>query len=465
MAGGDDGSRVVAAESAGVWAPGIRSLTIGLLLTVSSTAFEALAVATVLPATVNDIGGLGLYGWAFSGFMLTNLFSITVSGRLIDRSGPATPFIAGSLLFGSGLVIAGLAGSMLMVVVGRAAQGLGAGAISSVAYVAVGRGYPAASKARMLAMLSSAWVIPGLIGPALAGAVADHIGWRWVFLGLAPLMAAAASLVVPALRGLANSPSTETSRAGVSSALTLALATGAVLYGLDAASSLLMLTLVGGGLALGVPALRALTPPGTLEARPGLPAAIAAMALLSFSFFGAEAFLPLALTTVRGQSTTMAGIVLTAATLAWTAGAWTQARLDASWTRRGLAVLGLLLTFTGVAGTSLSLLPSVPIALASVTWAIAGMGIGIAYSTITLVVLESAPAGNEGSASAAMQLGNVLGVALGTGLGGAILNMAPSSNGTQVIGIALVDISAVIAAGLGAVAASRLPARRSGSST
>jgi len=430
---------------------------LGLLLTVSGTAFEALAVATVLPATVREIGGLDLYGWAFSGFMLTNLFSIPLAGRLIDRRGPARPFIAGGLLFAAGLIVAGLAPSMLVVVIGRGAQGLGAGAISSAAYVAVARGYPPALQARMLAMLSSAWVVPGLIGPALAGTIADGLGWRWVFLGLAPLVAGAVSLAVPALRRVSQ-PSVAPDRgAAVRPALALAAGAAALLYGVGAGSTVIGIAGVASGLGVAVPAIRMLAPHGTLRARPGLPAAIATMALLSFAFFGAEAFLPLALTTVRGQSTTLAGMVLTAATLAWTLGAWIQARLDAPRSRRKLAMVGLALTFAGVAGTSAVLVPTVPVVLAALTWGVSGLGIGIAYSTITLVVLGSAPAGGEGAASSAMQLANVLGVAIGTGLGGATLWLA-STHGAPTLGIACVDAGAVLAAALGVVTARRLPA-------
>src|SRR4029077_14247449 len=85
-----------------------------------------------------------------------------------------------------GLVVAGSAAHMPIVVVGRIVQGFGAGAISAVSYAAIAAAYPDEAKPRMLALLSSAWVVPGLIGPALAGAIADHLGWRFVFLGLAP---------------------------------------------------------------------------------------------------------------------------------------------------------------------------------------------------------------------------------------------------------------------------------------
>ena len=93
---------------------------------------------------------------------------------------------------------------MQVLVAARALQGLGAGVIGSIAYVAIARGYPDALKPQMLAIVSSASVIPGLIGPAISGAVADYAGWRWVFLGLAPLPVFAGLLTLPALRRLGS---------------------------------------------------------------------------------------------------------------------------------------------------------------------------------------------------------------------------------------------------------------------
>ena len=185
-----------------VWDRQHRALTIGLAMTVAFTAFEALAVATVLPATVKEIAGLALYGWTFSGFMLANLVGIVAAGGAADARGPAFPFMVGVALFVAGLVIAGLAPTMPVLVAGRIVQGLGAGGISAVSYAAIAAGYDDAAKPRMLALLSSAWVVPGLIGPALAGLIADHFGWRLVFLGLAPPTVLAATIATPPLRRL-----------------------------------------------------------------------------------------------------------------------------------------------------------------------------------------------------------------------------------------------------------------------
>ena len=165
-----------------------RGLTACLVLNVTFVAFEALAIATIMPLVAEDLGGIALYGWVFSAFLLSDLVGIVVAGEIADRFGPAVPFGAGLALFAVGLLIGGLAPSMPVLVAARAIQGFGAGAIPAVAYVVIGRTYPDALRPRMFAILSTAWVIPGLAGPALAALVADHIGWRSVFLGLLPLV-------------------------------------------------------------------------------------------------------------------------------------------------------------------------------------------------------------------------------------------------------------------------------------
>src|SRR5258708_11557762 len=183
----------------GLWAAQRRSLTIGLAATITFVAAEALAVVTVMPLVARDLNGLSLYGFVFSAFLLGTMTGIVIGGRAADRYGSPAPYVAGIIVFGTGLLIAGLSPSMPVLVAGRALQGLGAGAVPAVAYVAIGRSLPGNLRAQMMAVLSTAWVVPGLAGPALSAEVARVFGWRWVFLGLLPLIAVTAPLALPAL--------------------------------------------------------------------------------------------------------------------------------------------------------------------------------------------------------------------------------------------------------------------------
>ncbi len=222
----------------------------------------------------------------------------------------------------------------------------------------------------------------------------------------------------------------------------------------------LALVLLLSGLAIGIPSLRYVLPPGTLRVKAGLPAAIVTIGLLSLAFFGGEAFLPLTLISIRGQNTIMAGIALTAATLSWTAGSWLQAHLAPKHGRRMLVLIGLLIVAIGIAGIAIILIPAIPAQIAIVSWGVGGLGMGLAYSTISLVVLETAPKDQVGSASASMELSSVLGTALGTGLGGAIIAFATGTGRSQSWGIAVIDILVIAVTGLACLTAIRLPGRK-----
>lgn len=449
-----------ATSQEGIWGPRYRLLTVGLVLVVVSGAFEALAVATTLPATVRDLGGLSLYGWAFSAFMLTDLVGIVLAGSASDRVGLARPFIWGVSAFTLGLFIGGLAPAMIVVIAGRAVQGFGAGALNSLAYAAIGRGYPDSAKARMLAVLSTAWVVPGLIGPALAGVITDHLGWRWVFLGLALLPPLAACLALPALRRFPPPRPDEAKRADergrLGAAVRLAIGVLLALAGLDSRQPLPLVGLCVLGLALCVPALRRLLPDGTLLAARGLPAAVAATALVNLAFFGADSFVPLALTGVRGQSVTFAGLALTTGTIGWTSGAWLQERLAKRRIYVGITITGIVLIAAAIFGATAVLLPNVPVLLAPVAWAVAGLGMGLAYTTLTLVVLRAAPLGEEGAASAAIALSAILGTALGTGIGGALIGQGGASAAALRPGIAAQNALMILVAAVAIVVAMRI---------
>jgi MFS family permease len=201
-----------------------------------------------------------------------------------------------------------------------------------------------------------------------------------------------------------------------------------------------------------------LVPPGTLRLEPGMPAAVMVRGILTFAFFGADAYVSLVMQSVRGTSVTYAGIALTAGTLTWTAGAWVQARYVERVGPRRLVVAGFAAVAVGNVVLTATLFDGVPVATGVLAWAIAGLGMGFAYAPISLTVLAVAPEGQEGAATAALQLSDVLGVALGTGLTGAIVSLGASwphaPRGALLIAL---PITAAVAVG-GYIAAYRLPA-------
>ena len=419
-----------------------RAMTLGLALVVTLVAFEALAVATVMPAVENDLNGIELYGWTFSAFFLSSLLGITVAGRQCDEYGPARPFAVGLVLFGTGLLIAGLAPSMAVVVAGRAVQGIGGGALPAIAYVAIGRGYEEHLRPRMFAIVSSAWVIPGLVGPAVSGVVADLWSWRFVFVGLLPLLVVAGTLALPPLVRLGTPAEQHMRQASLRQAAALALGTGMVLTALTGTSLLIAVPLILVGVVLAWSALKDLFPEGTIRAAPGLPAAVVGAGLIVLAFLGTEAFVPFMLTRLRDQDTWTAGLVLTTATLSWTSGAWLQERTAERVKRSLILRVGLLLVGLGIASLVLVLVPSIPWPLAAVSWTVTGLGMGLSFQSFSLIVLDNAPSGGEGASAAALTMAQSLGAALGAGFAGAIVSAGAAGNREpQALGLAFLLLS------------------------
>jgi MFS family permease len=451
----DRAPTVPAGLAGGIWAPAQRALTVGLVLAVTFVAFEALAVATILPVVGRQLGDLRLYGWVFSAFLLASLIGIVLAGTLADRMPLGRLMLAGLALFALGLIIGGTAPDMMVLVAGRAVQGLGAGVVPAVAYVAISRCYAEGSRPRMFAVLSTAWVVPGLIGPGIAALVAAAVGWRWVFLGLLPLVIAAGVLVVLALRHVPPPASPGTAAVPYLAVLGVVVGAGT---GLASLSSGVAPVAAAGGIAGAVllaVSMRRLTPPRYLSAQPGLSVTILSRSLLTCCFFAGDAYVPYAVVTVRHAPTTLAALALTASTLTWTAGSWVQARYIARWGPRRLVRPGECLIVLGLGAMCLMLLPSVPPALAVAAWALAGAGIGTAYSPLSVTTLDLAAAGEEGRATSALQLCDVLGQAIGTGVAGAIV--AATSRIGHGPGVALAFSFAIAVALTGIIVGARLP--------
>jgi MFS family permease len=446
----------------GLWSPGRRSLTVGLVLTITLVAFEALAVSTIMPIVARELNGIELYGWVFTAFMLGSLIGIVLVGGIIDRRGLGGPFAAGIALFAIGLIVGGLAPSMPVLVAARFVQGLGAGTVPPIAYVAIGRTLPEHLRPQMFATLSTAWILPGVFGPAVAGLVGEHIGWRWVFLGLLPLIIVSASIAFPAVRTIGpdpdDAPHASSLRERAPLAILVAVGTGLLLAGLTSGQILPLIVLGVIGLMVGIFALRRLTPAGTLRAARGLPAAVLMRGIITFAFFAVDAYVALALVEWRGLSAAEAGIALTAATVSWTAGSWTQAHFSKRWPPERFVRAGVMVLVVGLASFGIVLVRSVSPWVALPTFAIAGYAMGLAYSPLALIVLREAPTAEQGRASSAISLTDSLGTALGTGITGALVAASVRATDAPAMGLAAGFAVAVGVALLGVALSGRLHA-------
>ncbi|MFT3798855.1 MFS transporter [Microbacterium sp.] len=375
-------------------------------------ATQSLAVTTVMPIVSADLGGADLYAVAFSGTLATSVVGMVAVGAWCDRTDPVAPLATAVGLFVAGLAIAGAASSMEVLVAGRLVQGLGTGGQTVALYVVVARVYPAALHGRVFAAFSAAWVIPSIIGPALAGAVAEYLHWRWVFLGVAVLTTAAFAIVYAKLRGLPLA-SGEPSREPVAARLAWAsvVAVGALALSLAGRAGAFAPVVVAVSLVVVAVAARPLLPAGTLRARRGLPSVILMRALIAGALFGAEIYVPYLLIDDYGFSPTWAGLGLTAAALLWALGADLQGRIGDRLGNTRITLIGSaqLVAATLVAATTAAahLPPWVVIA----GWALAGGGMGLMYPRLTVLTLAYSTPSNQGFNSSALSISDSIGAA------------------------------------------------------
>jgi MFS family permease len=456
-----------AAHEDGLWSHSRRELTLGLVLTITLVAAEALAVSAAMPIVARDLGGAEQYGLVFSAFMVGSLLGIVIAGELIDRRGILVPFLAGLGLFAGGLALAGLAPSMEVLIGARFVQGIGGGAIPPVAYVAIGRSLPERLRPAMFAMLSTAWILPGVFGPAVGGAVAEFLHWRLVFLGLLPLVAISGWMSFDALRRIvppAPAATKRSSGARLRDAALIALGVVLVTAGLSSSTDpVLLAALALPGAALALFAFHRLIPAGTLSAARGYPTAVLLRGFITFVFFVYDPYIPLLLTGVRDWTPTLAGVALTAATVSWTMGSWTQARLSSRIPHERFALLGFGVVGIGTALVMLVLLPAVPTWVVVPTFALAGYGMGLGYAQFALIVLRDVPGPDQGTVTSGLTLSDSLGATLGTSVGAALVATSERLTDGPATGIGVAMGLSVLVAVAGFLLAPRLRSRRGGS--
>lgn len=434
-----------------------RWLSVGMFALIFLAAFEVMAVTTVMPLVADDLDGEGLFALAFSVPLAAGVVGMVAAGNWSDRSGPLAPLIAAGVLFVVGLVIAGLASNMEVLVLGRLVHGVGGAAVIVPLYVIVARVYPEAIRARVFAGFAAAWVIPSIVGPAIAGVIAEAVSWRWVFLGvIALVLPAAAMMLRPLLRvheQVAGDPAVRWSM----SRLGWSVLAAAAALGVSLAKELdepWRWIVAGAAIALTLVAVRPLLPVGTLRAARGMPATVLMRAVVAGAFFGSEIYLPYLLIDRYEFSPSLAGAVLTGAGLSWAAASWLQGRLgdrvshtDA--VRIGAGVL-LVALIAVLAVSAYSLTPAV----AFVAWTLAGAGMGFMYPRFSVAVLELSPKSAQGFNSAALTIGESLGAAIALAITALVASVAGPGAFTADF------VVTVLIAVVGVVLASRVRAPR-----
>ena len=410
------------------------AVTAGVMTGMFIAALEATVVGTAMPTVIASLGGLNHYSWVFSAYLVTSTVTVPVWGKLSDLYGRRLLYQIGIGVFLLGTLLSGFSTSMTQLIIFRAIQGLGAGALIPLGMTIIGDTFTVEERAKMQAYFSGVWGLSSIIGPVVGGFITDQISWRWVFWVNLPIGVVAALIIGFALR----EPKHE-SRPSIDYA-------GATL--LMVAISLLMLAMVEGGsggvfssqnvllfiasailLALFVLVeKRAVDPiiPLDLFRNKTIAIAIPAGFLGGVAMFGAISFIPLFAQGSLGFSATAAGSLLTPLMLAWVSMSIIGGRLMLRVGYRIVTIIGysaLTIGFILLAlferGTSIAWL--------YVDLIIIGTGLGLSMLTLLIAVQQAVEKPKLGVATSLNQFSRAIGGAIGVAVMGAILSASLSS--------------------------------------
>lgn len=405
--------------------------TVGMFVLVFLVAFEAMAVTTVMPLVSELLDGQRYFALAFAAPMASAMLGMVAAGEVSDRRGPKIPLYVSVGIFVIGLLICGMANNMQILILGRILQGIGGGALTVAIYVLIARAYPAILHTKIFALFATAWVIPALVGPWIAGLIATYIHWRAVFLGVLVFIALAFLAIIPTLHRI--SAERDPNLGPVSAKrLLLAALTGAlviVMNLLGNADTGWSLAALLAALVTALVAIRPLLPKGTFTARRGLPATMLTRTLVAGAFFGAEIYLPYMLREDYFLPPDRAGLVLTASALMWSLGSWLQGKAGERLSNSACIMIGAI-AGAGAISTALgAALFHPPVVVLVAGWAIGGFGMGMVFPRQNVNMFALSSKAEQGFNSSAMTLADSLGTAGVTALGGVIFAMAATGFG------------------------------------
>ncbi len=412
---------------------GLRSergpVLLAVMLATGLVAIDATILATAVPAVVEDLGGFSQFPWLFSVYLLAQAVSVPIYGKVADVIGRKPVMLVGVGLFVLGSVLCGVAWGMVSLIVFRAVQGLGAGAVLPMSMTIVGDLYTVAERAKVQGYIASVWGAASVVGPTLGGVFSDYVSWRWIFFVNVPIGA----LAVVLLRRFSEDVTPSRPRIDVLGAVLLAvggtllilgLLEGGVAWAWDSPTSIAVLTVA-------VALLVAFVLVERRAPEPVLPLWIfggrvlngvnAASLVVGVLMVGLTSYVPLYAQGVLGTGALTAGFAVAAMTIGWPIAASQAGRLYLRIGFRDTALIGSALILAG-AGTLLLVDPDSSVLHLAGSAFLIGGGLGLIASPTLVLAQSSVDWRSRGVVTGANMFARSVGSAVGIAIFGAIAN-------------------------------------------
>ncbi|MFQ6394350.1 MDR family MFS transporter [Nocardia sp. KC 131] len=444
-----------------------------LMLATALVALDSTIIATAVITITSNLGGFNQFPWLFSIYLLAQAVTVPVYGKLADTVGRRPVILFGIAVFALGSLLCGLATSMIGLIIFRAVQGIGAGAIQPMTMTIAGDLYTLSERAKVQGYLASVWAMSSVLGPLIGGVFSEYVSWRWIFLINLPLAALAAWML---LRSFTESaPRRREQRIDYLGAGLLTVGAGALILGLleggqawEWASPTSIAIFIGGALMLalfGFVERRAQNPilPLWVFTRRVIVASSLVSLLVGAILLGLTSYVPTFAQGVLGTGALVAGLTVGALTLGWPLAASQAGKVYLRVGFRSTALIGSTLATLGAASALLIDEGSTLIQIAASCFVI-GIGMGLVATPTLIAAQSSAEWSERGVVTSTNMFARSIGSAVGVAVFGAIVNShigdtdhpAPAALSSAVH---LVFVAVAVMALVMVVAAAMMPSR------
>jgi EmrB/QacA subfamily drug resistance transporter len=405
------------------------AVTIGVMLATFLAALDTTVVGTAMPTIIGALGGLGLYSWVFSAYLLTSTTTVPIYGRLSDMYGRKPLFTVGAILFLGGSALCGVATSMEQLILFRAIQGLGAGAVLPISLTVVGDIYPVHRRAQIQGIFSAVWGVSAIMGPTVGGLIVDKIDWRWVFYINLPFGILSIVLFYLFLHETISPHRHSVDYVG---AATLTVAVSVLLLGLlEIGQSgqlpvplwvpLSISVLLFGLFFWGERRVKEPLFPATLFTNKVVSVSNAANFVIGTVLIGFNSFVPPFVQGVMGGTAVNAGAVLAPMSIGWPIGSTISGRLILRYGYRPIVVIGTALVLAG-SGVLTTIGTDTSQWFIMALMVVIGLGMGFSATSFLVAVQSAVGWGERGIATASIQFFRSIGGAIGVAAMGALMN-------------------------------------------